>query len=185
MGGLVKYLFGPGRAEEHTKQRIVAASDPTWVGTTQPDWETLTQLISELDEPVIVYGDTTKAGYVYHLVVSVPAVDGQLSDERWQQAAQRFADKLGFDDQVNWIAINHGTSTNGTDHIHFLANLIRGDDGHAHWLTFDRMPRREACIELEEEFGLTATSRGRRWRRAVSIAARGQAGSLRRGGKRQ
>jgi hypothetical protein len=158
MGGLVKYLFGPGRAEEHTNQRIVAASDPTWLGTTEPDSATLTQLISELDEPVIVHGDTTKNGYVYHLVVSLPAADGQLSDARWQQAAQRFADKLGFDEQVNWIAINHGQSTNGNDHIHFVANLIRADDGHAHRLTFDRMRQREACIELEEEFGLTATS---------------------------
>ncbi len=158
MGGLVKYLFGPGRAEEHTNQRIVAASDPTWRGTVQPDSETLAQLISEMDEPVTVHGDSTKAGYVYHLVVSVPAADGQLSDERWQQAAERFADKLGFDEQVHWIAINHGTSTNGNDHIHFVANLIRENDGHAHRLGLDRMRRREACIELEEEFGLTATS---------------------------
>lgn len=158
MGGLVKYLFGPGRAEEHTNQRIVAASDPTWLGTVQPDSQTLAQLISELDEPVTTYGDKTNAGYVYHLVVSVPAADGQLSDARWKQAAQRFADKLGFDEQVHWIAINHGTSTNGNDHIHFVANLIRAEDGRAHKLAFDRMRRREACIELEEEFGLTATS---------------------------
>lgn len=158
MGGLVKYLFGPGRAEEHTNQRIVAASDPTWLGTVQPDTKTLTQLIAELDEPVIVHGDSTKAGYVYHLAVSVPAADGQLDDARWQQVAQRFADKLGFDEQVQWVAINHGLSTNGNDHIHFVANLIRADDGRAHKLAFDRMRQREACIELEDEFGLSATS---------------------------
>ena len=157
MGGLVKYLFGPGRAEEHTNQRIVAASDPTWLGTVQPDSKTLAQLIAEMDEPVVAHGDSTKAGYVYHMVVSIPAADGQLSDVRWRQTAQRFADKLGFDDQVHWIAINHGPSTNGNDHIHFVANLIR-DDGRAQKLAFDRMRRREACIELEEEFGLTATS---------------------------
>ena len=158
MGGLVRYLFGPGRAEEHINPRIVAASDPTWLGTVQPDGVTLAQLISELDEPVIVHGDKTRAGYVYHLVVSVPAGDGQLSDDRWQQTAQRFAEKLGFDEQVHWIAINHGTSTNGNDHIHFVANLIHADDGRVHKLAFDRMRQREACIELEEEFGLTATS---------------------------
>lgn len=157
MGGLVKYLFGPGRAEEHTNQRVVAASDPTWLGTTQPDSETLAQLISELDEPAVAYGDTTKAGYVYHLVVSVPASDGALSDAQWQQAAQRFADKLGFDEQVQWIAIQHGMSTNGNDHIHFVANLIRAE-GKAQKLPFDRMRQREACIELEEEFGLASTS---------------------------
>jgi len=158
MGGLVRYLFGPGRAEEHTNQRIVGASDPTWLGTAQRDGAILAQLISELDEPVIVHGDKTRAGYVYHLVVSVPVGDGQLSDECWQQTARRFADKLGFDEQVCWIAINHGTSTNGNDHIHVVANLIRADDGRVHKLAFDRMRQREACVELEEEFGLTATS---------------------------
>lgn len=158
MGGLVRYLFGPGRAEEHTNQRIVAASDPMWIGTIDPDAETLAQLVAELDEPVVAHGDSTKAGYVYHLVISVPPADGQLSDAQWQRTAQRFADKLGFDEQVNWIAIHHGTSTNGNDHIHFVANLIRADGGAAHRLSFDRLRQREACVELEEEFGLTATS---------------------------
>jgi hypothetical protein len=157
MGGLLKYLFGPGRAEEHTNQRVVAASDPTWLGTPQPDSETLAQLIAEMDEPMMAHGDSTTAGYVYHVVVSIPAADGSLADPRWRQTAQRFADKLGFDDQVHWIAISHGLSSNGNDHIHFVANLIR-DDGRAQKLAFDRMRRREACIELEEEFGLTATS---------------------------
>jgi hypothetical protein len=158
LGGLVRYLFGPGRFDEHTNQRIVAASDPTWRGAAQPHAAVLEQLIAELDAPTTQHGDSTRAGYVYHLVVSVPQGDGQLSDAAWQQAAQRFADKLGFDEQVNWIAVNHGASTNGNDHIHFVANLIRADDGTAHKLSFDRLRQREACIELEEELGLTATS---------------------------
>ncbi len=157
MGGLIKYLFGAGRAEEHTNQRIVGASDPTWPGTVQPDPEILAQLVAEMGEPAIAHGDSTTAGHVYHLVVSIPSDDGQLSDAQWQRAAQRFADKLGFDEQVHWIAINHGRSANGNDHIHLVANLIR-DEGRAHKLPFDRMRQREACIELEEEFGLQATS---------------------------
>lgn len=158
LGGLVRYLFGPGRFDEHTNQRIVAASDPTWRGAAQPHAAVLEQLVAELDAPTTQHGDSTRAGYVYHLVVSVPQGDGQLSDAAWQQAAQRFADKLGFDEQVNWIAVNHGASTNGNDHIHFVANLIRADDGTVHKLSFDRLRQREACIELEEELGLTATS---------------------------
>jgi hypothetical protein len=46
---------------------------------------------------------------VYHLVIPVPAADGQLNEVQWQRAAQRFADKLGFNEQTTWIAINHGT----------------------------------------------------------------------------
>ncbi len=158
MGGLVRYLVRAGTRRGANEPAHLAASDPTWLGTAQPDGATLAQLISELDEPVTVHGDKTRAGYVYHLVVSVPTGDGQLSDDRWQQTAQRFADKPGFDEQVQWIAINHGTSANGNDHIHFVANLIRADDGRLHKLAFDRMLQREACIELEEEFGLTAAS---------------------------
>jgi Relaxase/Mobilisation nuclease domain len=168
VAGLVRYLFGPGRANEHTNQRVVACSDPTWTGTVQPDAKTTRQLIAELHDPVVRHGDCTKDGYVYHVAVSLSAEDGQLSDERWRQVAQRFADKLGFDDQVHWVAINHGLTTNGNDHIHLVTNLIRDDTGRAHKLSYDRMRRREACIELEEEFGLTATA----------PAGQGLAGSL-------
>lgn len=158
IGGLVRYLFGPGRANEHTNQRVVASSDPTWTGTKQPDSKTTRQLIAELRDPVIRHGDCTKDGYVYHVAVSLPAGDGQLSDERWQQVARRFADKLGFDDQVHWVAINHGLTINGNDHIHIVANLVRDNTGRAHKLSYDRMRRREACVELEGQFGLTATA---------------------------
>lgn len=157
MGGLLRYLFGTGRAEEHTNQRIVAASDATWRGTAQPDAETLRQLIAEMDEPVTMHGDLTKAGYVFHVAISVSATDGELGDDQWQHVAHRFADKLGFDEQVHWIAVNHGRSTNENDHIHLVANLVR-DDGRVQKLAFDRLRRREACIELEEELGLTVTS---------------------------
>jgi hypothetical protein len=158
IGGLVRYLFGPGRANEHTDQRVVACSDPTWTGTMQPDAATVRQLIAELRDPMVRHGDSTKDGYVYHVAVSLPAEDGQLADAQWQQVAQRFADKLGFDNQVHWVAINHGLTVNGNDHLHFVVNLIRDDTGRAQKLPYDRMRRREACIELEERFGLTATA---------------------------
>ena len=32
MRGLVTYLFGPGKSDEHTNQRVVAAYDPILVG---------------------------------------------------------------------------------------------------------------------------------------------------------
>lgn len=157
LGGLVRYLFGSGRHEEHSAQRVVACSDPTWAGTASLDAATLRQLIAELDDPAVRHGDRTAAGYVYHVVVSIPAADGTLSDKQWEQAGQRFVNKLGFDEQVHWVAVNHGASTGGNDHLHLVANLIR-DDGRVQPLPFDRMRRREACLELEEDFGLTATS---------------------------
>jgi hypothetical protein len=157
LGGLVKYLFGPGRHEEHTNQRVVACSDPTWVGTMTPDQATLRQMIAELDDPVTRHGDRTKDGYVYHVVVSIPAEDGQLSDAQWQQSAQAFADRLGLDEGVQWVAVHHGASANGNDHIHLVVDLIR-DDGQLVNLWQDGLKRRSACMELEEKYGLTGTS---------------------------
>ena len=50
--GLVEYLFGPGRAEEHTDQRIVAAWSVAWEGIEQPDEVQRALLAAELDAPL-------------------------------------------------------------------------------------------------------------------------------------
>ena len=157
LGGLVRYLFGPGRHEEHVNQRVVACSDPTWVGTQQPGPGELAQLIAELDDPMVRFGDRTKDGYVYHVVVSIPAEDGGLDDEQWRASAQEFAERLGMGEGVQWVAVHHGPSANGNDHIHMVANLI-GDSGRLVNLWQDGMRRRAVCLELEERYGLRATS---------------------------
>lgn len=157
LGGLVRYLFGPGRHEEHVNQRVVACSDPTWVGTQQPGPGELAQLIAELDDPMVRFGDRTKDGYVYHVVVSIPAEDGGLDDEQWRACAQEFAERLGMGEGVQWVAVHHGPGANGNDHIHMVANLI-GDSGRLVNLWQDGMRRRAVCLELEERYGLRATS---------------------------
>lgn len=182
MTDLVTYLFGPGRHEEHTNQRVVAGSDPSWVGVTQPDQETLGQLIAELKDPMVRFGDRTKLGYVAHVVVSVKNVDGVLSDDQWQTTAEAMAKAMGFDDKVEWVAINHGLSENGNDHIHLVANLIR-TDGKVAKMPFDRYQRREVCLALEERWGLTATAaaglgEGGLARREVEAVASGQVGDV-------
>lgn len=157
MGGLLRYVFGPGRHEEHANQRVVGCSDPTWVGTTMPSAEQLYQLIAEMDDPAVRHGDRTKEGYVYHVMVSIPEADGQLTDEQWQDCAMTFAERLGFDERVQWVAVHHGQSANGNDHIHLVANLVC-DDGTLVNLWQDGIKRRGACMELEERYGLTGTA---------------------------
>ena len=178
MGDVVAYLFGPGRHEEHSNQRVVAGSDPSWVGVTQPDREALAQLIAELNDPMVRFGDRTKLGYVAHVVVSVKDVDGVLSDEQWQTTAEAMADAMGFDDKVEWVAVNHGLSENGNDHIHLVANLIR-TDGRVAKMPYERLRRREVCLDLEQRWGLTVTAQagmgqGSLARREVEAVASGQ-----------
>jgi len=158
MGQLIRYLFGPGDHDEHTDQRIVAASDPTWIGTRTPDQATLAQLIAELNDNFVRYGERTSKGHVWHLIIAIPAGDGVLSDAQWRQVADEFAARLGLDDgHVAWAAVNHGLSTGGNDHIHMAVNLIR-DDGTVVNLWRDAYARREAAQALERQFGLTLTS---------------------------
>lgn len=158
LGGLVRYLFGPGRHEEHSNQRVVACSDPTWIGTNQPDPQTLAQLIAELDDTHARFGDRTSKGHVWHLIVAVPATDGDLSDSQWRRTADLFAERLGLaDGHVAWAAVNHGRSAQGNDHIHIVVNLIR-DDRTLVNLWRDAYTRRDVARQLETEFGLTATT---------------------------
>lgn len=160
LGGLLRYLFGPGRHEEHHNQRVVACSDPSWVATTTPDPAILTQLIAELDDTRIRFGDRTRNGYVWHLIVALPATDGRLTDAQWREAGELFAARLGLDEHVAWVAVNHGLSARGNDHIHLVANLIR-DNGRTVNLWRDAYTRRDVCRELETRFGLTATKPAR------------------------
>jgi hypothetical protein len=158
MGDLIRYLFGPGHHDEHTDQRIVAASDPTWIGTHTPDRATLKQLIAELDDSHVRYGERTSPGHVWHLIIAIPAGDGALTDAQWRHTAEQFAARLGLDDgHVAWAAVHHGRSTGGNDHIHLAVNLIR-DDGTVVNLWRDAYARRDVARQLETEFGLTTTA---------------------------
>lgn len=72
-------------------------------------------------------------------------------------SAQEFAERLGMGEGVQWVAVHHGPSANGNDHIHMVVNLI-GDSGRLVNLWQDGMRRRAVCLELEERYGLRATS---------------------------
>lgn len=165
--GLLRYLFGPGRAEEHTNQRVVACSDPTWAGAGDLDPAGLAQLIAEMDDPKVRHGDHLSAGYVFHVPISLPAADGKLSDGQWQQVAATFAGRLGLDGRVRWVAVGHGANINGNDHLHLVVNLIR-DDGTTVGLSWERLRRREACRAAEDRFGLTGTAPAGRGEGALS-----------------
>lgn len=81
--GLVEYLFGPGRAEEHTRQRIVGGWDSAWVGIEHPDEVQRALLTAELDGPLrtaALVGERAPARHVYHVSISNHAEDRNLTD---------------------------------------------------------------------------------------------------------
>jgi len=162
--GLVEYLFGPGRAEEHTNQRIVAAWDEAWRGVTRPDGVQRALLAAEVDAPVKRMPEVAKpAEHVYHVSISNHGQDRNLSDDEWATVARAVADKLGLsgtDTQpgARWFAVHHGAASGDRDHIHFVATLVR-EDGRGIYLNKDKLALREVAKEMQSRFGLEVRTR--------------------------
>ena len=63
MAGLVAYLLGAGRHNEHTDQRVIAGDSVVmaWHGEETPSRESARSLARYLDEPSTVFGTTITA----------------------------------------------------------------------------------------------------------------------------
>ena len=186
--GLVEYLFGPGRTEEHTNQRIVAAWEPAWEGITHPDEVQRALLTAEVDAPVKRMPEVAKpAEHVYHVSISNHGEDRNLSDEEWATVARAVADKLGLSgtdtqEGARWFAVHHGAASGDRDHIHFVATLVR-EDGRGIYLNKDKLALREVAKEMQARFGLEVRTRepgaGARELSRPELAATLQAGEQR------
>ena len=98
------------------------------------------------------------ADHVWHCSLSLSPEEAAQGDERWQQIARDFADRMGFTGAdgkapCRWVAIHHGSAKNGGDHIHIAVNIIR-EDG-TKWSKWQDMVKASAaCNKLEHKFGL-------------------------------
>lgn len=180
--GLLRYLYGPGRHEEHVNPRLVAS----WDGMEpdpgrQPEPEqpaALLLLAQHLDRPVRAYeGDLER--HVWHTSVRCAPGDPTLSDEQWGAIARRLVAAAGVaptgDEQgCRWLAVRHAD-----DHIHIVATLVRQDLRQPN-LRGDFYRLREECCAIEVEYGLritasadrTAAPRPTRGERAKSLRVR-------------
>lgn len=163
--GLMVYLAGGGRSNEHTEPHLVAG-DPTvtaWLGTDELDRDAAVQIGRDLEQPARIHGVEMPAGHVWHCSLSLHEREGLLSDEKWSQIAHELVDKMGFsrreqDGEVlrsgcRWVAVRHGVSTGGNDHIHVVVSLVREDGTKANvWRDLPRV--QQACGELEAKYGL-------------------------------
>lgn len=178
--GLMRYLVGPGRANEHENAHLVAG-DPVIMDRFE-GWESLTlaqagEIAGMVDRfmranDVHVTGpirnfdpETGKteivdrgANHVWHCSLSLPPRAGRLDDETWAKIASDFMAEMGFTEAsgkapCRWVAVRHGVSTNGGDHIHIAANIVRGDG--TKWSSWqDWTKAHRACNMLEHKYGL-------------------------------
>ena len=164
MRGLISYLAGPGRRNEHLDQHVVAGSEDVefrfdGVGLDRDRIRSLGRLLdSDSANSNVVVSD----GHVWHCSLSVGKMDGILNDARWRGIAHRFVTRMGFDDAdgvkapCRWVAVRHGLSGEtgeGNDHIHIVVNLVRSDGTKA-WVYRDYRRAQDACRALEWEFDL-------------------------------
>ncbi|ALG12354.1 relaxase/mobilization nuclease domain-containing protein [Kibdelosporangium phytohabitans] len=178
--GLLRYLFGKGKANEHTDPHLVAAWDPEWLEggafaqlVGHRGW--LPRLARDIDAAMTGHEVHVADGHVYHVVLSVPRADGQLGDEVWQALIDEAIEHMGFGPDTGgvggcrWVAVHHGLSVEGNDHVHLLINLVRGDGTIAN--TYRDWPRwRSWCLTVEERLDLIRTAPAGAGRKATSRA---------------
>ncbi|MFD7130595.1 relaxase/mobilization nuclease domain-containing protein [Streptomyces sp. NPDC059894] len=157
--GLLAYLYGPGRREEHTDPHLVGSWDGFAPDPGRDPHVTLTHLTAVLDLRVKQADDRAPAKHVWHCSVRTAPGDRRLSDEEWNAVAQRIVHATGIapdgdPDGCRWIAVRHAE-----DHIHILATLVRGDLRNPR-LNYDFNKAQAICRRIEKEMGLRRLNAG-------------------------
>lgn len=156
--GLVRYLYGPGRANEHTDPHLAGAwTDPQRVepALDQRGRRDLGRLVSLLEAPLAASARVPEAP-VWHCALRTAPSDRRLSDGEWDDVAREVLDRTGLAPRGNtagcrWVAVRHAE-----DHVHLVVTLARQDGrGVSTFRDFYRVG--EACRAVEDRYGLTVT----------------------------
>ena len=153
--GLMCYLLGPGRANEHTDQRVLAGTfdiaGRDFFGHRPLTHAEALRVGKRLDLDRLEHGTEVLAkrtrwdydaeaivstgkgpAHVWHCSLTLHPDEGRLTDETWAKIASDFMDEMGFTGKdgkaaCRWVAVHHGASKAGGDHIHIMANIVRED----------------------------------------------------------
>ncbi len=175
VGGLVRYLYATGVAQQQSRGRRNPYVDPRIIAGFDDPAELepavdragrrdFRRLVSLLEQPLVVAGVGPEKKPVYHLVVAARKdpksgvlFDRCLTDADWADIAETYLDRIGLaprgdDMAVRWIAVRHAD-----DHVHVIATLAR-QDGRRVWPRNDFWRSGEASRAVEAQYGLTATA---------------------------
>ena len=157
---LLYYLYGPGKANEHTDPRLVAGFgdpaelEPDRLGGGRRDFRRLTGLLTQ---PLAALNGDNYAQPVWHCALRAAPEDRVLSDAEWARVAAHVMHATGLAPEgdevgVRWVAVRHAA-----DHIHLVATLARQDRHRPElWNSYRKL--RRACRDSEEWFGLRRTA---------------------------
>ncbi|MEU5186708.1 relaxase/mobilization nuclease domain-containing protein [Streptomyces klenkii] len=163
--GLIRYLYGPGRANEHTDPHLVASWDDFAPDPGRADDFDAAKklLVADLDLRVKQARRLGRAPerHVWHCSVRAAPGDRHLTDAEWADIARRVVAATGIapegdPDGCRWVAVRHAD-----DHVHIAATKVRGDLRPArHWNDYLTADKELAAIETE--YGLQQVVRGDR-----------------------
>ncbi len=157
---LLYYLYGPGKANEHTDPRLVAGFgdpaelEPDHLGGGRRDFRRLTGLLSQ---PLAALNGDNYAKPVWRCALRAAPEDRVLSDAEWARIAAHVMHRVGLAPEgdevgVRWVAVRHAA-----DHIHIVATLARQDRHRPDlWNSYRKLCR--TCRDSEEWFGLRRTA---------------------------
>jgi hypothetical protein len=186
--GAVRYLFGPGRHNEHEDAHVVAASASLRVEAgLRPSEPELEELAAAMDLTAVLFATVVPDGECWHLSLSTKAgTDRELSDAAWAEVAQEAMNRLGFDASrhraaCRWLAVRHGRSAAGNDHLHVVVDLVR-EDGEVASTGNDFKRLSALCADMERCHGLS-TVEGRAHQAAMPGLTRAEVEKARRTGR--
>ena len=159
-GRMLYYLYGPGKANEHTDPHLVAGfGDPAELEPKRRPGGSrdLRRLAGLLAQPLAALNGDSYRKPVWHCSLRAAPEDRLLSDAEWARVAATVMDRTGLAPEgdelgVRWVAVRHAP-----DHIHLVATLARQDRIRPSiWNDFLRV--REACRDAEQWLGLRTTA---------------------------
>ncbi|WP_435131431.1 relaxase/mobilization nuclease domain-containing protein [Actinacidiphila sp. bgisy144] len=164
---LLGYLYGPGRANEHTDPHLVAswdgfAPDPGRDTDPQAAMRQLTQALDlRLNQARHNDDRNIPDRPVWQCSIRAAPEDPILTDDQWAAIARRIVHATGISpdgdpDGCRWVAVRHAP-----DHIHIAATTLRGDLRTArHWNDYLRADKELEAVE--RDYHLRTVIRGDR-----------------------
>ncbi|WP_221184800.1 relaxase/mobilization nuclease domain-containing protein [Paeniglutamicibacter cryotolerans] len=186
MRGLLSYLVSTDLAKTsnvHRDPHVVAGSAAVmaWFDDGVLDQQDAAEIAAFLDQPHRRFGvqvmrrnkrwdpgagEMVDQGLVkadvWHCSLSLAPNERVVTDQEWGDIANEFVGAMGFTESsgkapCRWVAINHGTSTGGNQHIHLAVSLVR-EDGTKASVHMDQPRSQAVCRGLEQTYGLEELS---------------------------
>lgn len=180
VGGVLRYLFGPGRAEEHTNSRydegpqmgtpygrLIAASGGTPVAGLQPlltdrgyfDFRPLVDWLEEMPRAAGVLrrvdGRHDGPGWVWHASLRLAPEDRHrhLSDQTWAHIVRETLRGAGLVVDGDDQGVRWVVVRHADDHVHIVATLVR-EDLNREWFRNDFARCIDAAQQVAGRMGL-------------------------------